>query len=124
VDLRWFDAAWPAGLQALGKLLLVDMGLYGFLAIRQLSGTGFDFYLKWSDLETGLRELILFVPVVLMNSLTGPLISVGWRRRTGMNPDGIENRFQSSKTRRGSGNISLIRASRRTKCPSSPDVNS
>jgi hypothetical protein len=107
VDLRWFDAAWPAGLQALGKLLLVDMGLYGFLAIRQLSGTGFDFYLKWSDLETGLRELILFAPVVLMNSLTGPLIS-----------------FQSSKTRRGSGNISLIRASRRTKCPSSPDVNS
>lgn len=69
VDLRWFDAAWPAGLQALGKLLLVDMGLYGFLAIRQLSGTGFDFHLKWSDLKTGLRELILFAPVVLMVGL-------------------------------------------------------
>ncbi len=52
--------------EALGKLLLVDMGLYGFLAIRQLSGTGFDFHLKWSDLKTGLRELIFFAPVVLI----------------------------------------------------------
>ena len=69
VDLRWFECAWPAGLQALGKLLLVDMGLYGFLAIRQLSGTGFDFHLKWSDLKTGLRELIFFAPVVLMLGL-------------------------------------------------------
>jgi membrane protease YdiL (CAAX protease family) len=69
VDLRWFECAWPAGLQALGKLLLVDMGLYGFLAIRQLSGTGFDFHLKWSDLKTGLRELIFSAPVVLMLGL-------------------------------------------------------
>ena len=42
VDLRWFDGAWPNGLQALNKLLLVDMGLYGFLAIRQLNGVGLD----------------------------------------------------------------------------------
>ncbi len=69
VDLRWFDSAWPAGLQALGKILLVDVGLYGFLAIRQLSGTGFDFHLKWSDWTTGLRELALFAPVVLMLGL-------------------------------------------------------
>src|SRR5579872_7298758 len=34
VDLRWFDSVWPSGLQALGKILLVDAGLYGFLAIR------------------------------------------------------------------------------------------
>ena len=66
VDLRWFDAAWPPGLQALGKLLLVDMGLYGFLAIRQLSGTGFDFHVKSGDLKTGFRELIYFAPIVLM----------------------------------------------------------
>src|SRR3984957_1428760 len=65
VDLRWFDSAWPSGLQALHKLLLVDMGLYGFLAIRQLSGTGFDFHIRWSDWKTGLRELILFTPLVL-----------------------------------------------------------
>jgi uncharacterized protein len=65
VDLRWFDGAWPSGLQALNKLLLVNIGLYGFLAVRQLSGTGFDFHLRWSDWKTGLRELLFFTPVVL-----------------------------------------------------------
>jgi len=65
VDLRWFDSAWPPGLRALNELLLVDVGLYGFLAIRQLRGTGFDFHLKWSDLRTGLRELFFFAPIDL-----------------------------------------------------------
>ena len=65
MDLRWFDGAWPSGLQALNKLLLVDMGLYGFLAIRQLSGVGFDFCFRWSDWKTGFRELIFFTPFVL-----------------------------------------------------------
>jgi uncharacterized protein len=65
VDLRWFDPAWPSGLRALNELLLVDIGLYGFLAIRQLSGTGFDFHLQWSDWKTGLRELVFFTPLVL-----------------------------------------------------------
>ena len=65
VDLRWFDSAWPSGLQALGKILLVDAGLYGFLAIRKLTGTGFDFHLHWSDWKAGLRELMFFAPVVL-----------------------------------------------------------
>jgi hypothetical protein len=65
VDLRWFDRAWPSGLRALNELFLVDAGLYGFLAIRRLSGTGFDFHLKWSDWKTGVRELIFFAPIVL-----------------------------------------------------------
>lgn len=65
VDLRWFDRAWPSGLRALNELFLVDAGLYGFLVIRQLSGTGFDFHLKWSDWKTGLRELVFFAPIVL-----------------------------------------------------------
>ena len=39
VDLRWLDSAWPAGMRGLNNLLLVDAGLYGFLAIRRLSGT-------------------------------------------------------------------------------------
>ena len=65
VDLRWFDSAWPRGQEALGKLLLVDAGLYGFLAIRRLTGSGFDFHLHWSDWKTGLRELAYFAPVVL-----------------------------------------------------------
>ena len=65
VDLRWFDAAWPAGLRGLGNLLLVDAGLYGFLGIRRLSGTGFDFHFHWSDWKTGLRELVFFAPIVI-----------------------------------------------------------
>lgn len=69
VDLRWFESAWPSGLRALNELLLVDAGLYGFLAIRQLSGTGFDFHLKWSDWKTGLRELVFFAPAVIVLGL-------------------------------------------------------
>ncbi len=69
VDLRWFDVAWPAGLRGLNNLLLVDAGLYGFLAIRRLGGTGFDFHLHWSDWKTGLRELVFFAPAVLVLGL-------------------------------------------------------
>jgi membrane protease YdiL (CAAX protease family) len=65
VDLRWFEPAWPSGLTGLGKLLLVDAALYGFVAIRRLRGTGFDFHLRWSDWKTGLRELAFFTPLVL-----------------------------------------------------------
>ena len=69
VDLRWFDRAWPTGLRALNELFLVDAGLYGFLAIRQLSGTGFDFHLKGNDWKTGLRELAFLAPPVLVLGL-------------------------------------------------------
>jgi len=69
VDLRWFDRAWPPGVRALNELFLVDAGLYGFLAIRQLSGTGFDFHFRWSDWRTGLRELVFFAPPVIVLGL-------------------------------------------------------
>jgi hypothetical protein len=65
VDLRWFDTAWPVGMRGLGNLLLVDAGLYGFLGVRRLTGTGFDFHLHWSDWKIGLRELAFFAPAVL-----------------------------------------------------------
>jgi CAAX protease family protein len=65
VDLRWFEPAWPAGLAGLGKLLLVDAGLYGFIVIRQLGGMGFDFHFRWTDWKTGLRELAFFAPLVV-----------------------------------------------------------
>jgi uncharacterized protein len=65
VDLRWFESAWPQGWDGLGKILLVDAGLYGFLALRRLTGAGFDFHLHWSDWKTGLRELIFFAPIVI-----------------------------------------------------------
>jgi len=66
VDLRWFESAWPSGLRALNELLLVDLGLYGFLGVRRLTGTGFDFHLRWSDWKTGLRELVFFAPPVIV----------------------------------------------------------
>jgi membrane protease YdiL (CAAX protease family) len=69
VDLRWLDSAWPAGLRGLNNLLLVDAGLYGFVAIRRLTGTGFDFHWRWSDWKTGLRELAFFAPAVLLLGL-------------------------------------------------------
>ena len=69
VDLRWFESAWPTGLRALNELLLVDVGLYGFMAVRQLDGTGFDFHLKWTDAKTGLRELAFFTPIVVVLGL-------------------------------------------------------
>lgn len=69
VDLRWFEAAWPVGLRSLNELLLVDIGLYGFLAVRQLTGTGFDFHMKASDFKTGLRELVFFAPIVIAGAL-------------------------------------------------------
>jgi len=65
VDLRWFDVAWPAGMRGAGNLLLVDAGLYGYLGLRKLSGTGFDFHFHWSDWKTGLRELVFFAPIVI-----------------------------------------------------------
>lgn len=65
VDLRWLEGLWPRGLAGLGKLLLVDAGLYGFIVMRQLRGTGFDFHFHWSDWKTGLRELVFFAPVVI-----------------------------------------------------------
>ena len=53
LGLAWIcvgpTAPGPPGLRTLNELLLVDAGLYGFLAIRNLSGTGFDFHLHWSD---------------------------------------------------------------------------
>ena len=70
VDLRWFEGAWPAGLAGLGKLLLVDAGLYGFVVMRRLRGTGFDFHFRWRDWKTGLRELAFFAPIVIALGLT------------------------------------------------------
>ena len=69
VDLRWFERAWPNSLTSLGKLLLVDAALYGFVVVRQLNGTGFDFHFRWSDWKTGLRELAYFSPLVLVAGL-------------------------------------------------------
>lgn len=67
VDVHLFDRAWPvAGLSGMPKLLFVDAGLYGYLVIRPLSGIGYDFRLKLSDVLTGLREFFCFAPIAIV----------------------------------------------------------
>lgn len=65
VDLRWLEPAWPAGLAALGKMLLLDAGIFGFLAVRQLDGVGFDLRLRFRDAGVGLREFCLYAPIAI-----------------------------------------------------------
>ena len=62
VDLRWFEGAWPAHLAIFNKVLLLDAGIYGFIALRQLEGTGFDLRLRLRDAAIGLRELAWYTP--------------------------------------------------------------
>jgi hypothetical protein len=65
VDLRWFEPAWPHPLVALNKLVLLDAGLYGIHAIRQLSGVGFDLRWRRSDWKIGLREFLIYTPLAI-----------------------------------------------------------
>ena len=65
VDLRWFEPAWPAHLSVFNKVLLLDAGIYGFVAVRNLEGVGFDLRLRVRDLTTGLRELVFYLPIAL-----------------------------------------------------------
>jgi uncharacterized protein len=65
VDLRWFEPAWPIGFAAFGKMLLLDAGIFGFLAVRQLDGVGFDLRLKRCDVGVGLREFLLYAVIAI-----------------------------------------------------------
>ena len=65
VDLRLFEPAWPAHLAIFGKMLLVDAGIYGFIGLGRLEGTGFDLRLRWRDAGIGLRELAFYTPIAL-----------------------------------------------------------
>ena len=65
VDLRWFEPAWPAELRVIGKLILLDAGLYGFLVVRRLNRVGFDLRIRLRDLTIGLRELSFYAPLAV-----------------------------------------------------------
>lgn len=62
VDLRWLDSAWPAHLRVFDKVLLLDIGIFGFLGARRLNGVGFDLRLRGHDLLVGAREFLLYAP--------------------------------------------------------------
>jgi uncharacterized protein len=70
VDLRWFEAAWPAHLAIFNKVLLVDAGIYGFVLLRNLEGTGFDLRLRLRNVAIGLRELAFYTPIALALGLS------------------------------------------------------
>ena len=70
VDLRWLEGAWPAHLAIFSKMLLLDMGIYGFMAVRQLDGVGFDLRLRLRDAGIGLRELVWYTPIALALGLS------------------------------------------------------
>lgn len=70
VDLRWFEAAWPARLAIFNKVLLLDAGIYGFVLVRNLEGTGFNLRLRWKDAAVGLRELVFYMPIALVLGLS------------------------------------------------------
>lgn len=70
VDLRWFESAWPAHLAIFNKVLLLDAGIYGFVLIRQLEGTGFDLRLRLKDFMIGLREVVWYTPIALALGLS------------------------------------------------------
>jgi uncharacterized protein len=69
VDLRWFEPAWPPHLAVFNKMLLLDAGIYGFLAVRRLEGVGFDLRLRLSDLRIGGRELAIYSPIAVVLGL-------------------------------------------------------
>ncbi|MGA8731768.1 MAG: CPBP family intramembrane glutamic endopeptidase [Terracidiphilus sp.] len=70
VDLRWMEPAWPTGLTALGKMLMLDAGIFGFLAVRQLDGVGFDLRLRLRDAGIGLREFCFYAPIAIFLGLS------------------------------------------------------
>jgi membrane protease YdiL (CAAX protease family) len=90
VDLRWFEPAWPPHLAVFNKMLLLNAGIYGFLAIRRLEGVGFDLRLRLSDLRIGGRELAIYAPIAILLGLwlgflhfhaslpTLPHVVLGW----------------------------------------------
>ncbi len=65
VDLRWFEPAWGPGLAIFNKILLLDAGIYGFLAIRQLRQVGFDLRLRLRDFRVGLLWLAVYAPMAV-----------------------------------------------------------
>jgi uncharacterized protein len=70
VDLRWLEPAWPPHLAIFSKILLLDSGIYGFVLIRNLDGTGFDLRLRLKDLAIGLREAAFYTPIALALGLS------------------------------------------------------
>jgi hypothetical protein len=77
VESQVFDQAWVVpGLSALPKLMMVDLGLYGFLVVRPIGGIGYDFRPHVRDFGIGLREFLFFTPIALVLGLATAFLHV------------------------------------------------
>ena len=65
VEFHLLESAWPAHLQSFNRLILLDTGLYGFLAVRRLTDVGFNLVPRLQDVKTGLRELAFYAPIAI-----------------------------------------------------------
>lgn len=70
VDLRWFESAWPPHLAIFSKMILLDAGIYAFVALRNLRGAGFDLRVRLRDALIGLREVAFYTPLALALGLS------------------------------------------------------
>jgi membrane protease YdiL (CAAX protease family) len=85
VDLRWFESAWPPQLAVFNKILLLDIGIWGFLIVRSLHRTGFDLRIRRRDLRDGLLNFALYAPIAMVLGL-----SLGFLHLHAVLPDGLQ----------------------------------
>ena len=80
VDLRWFEAAWPAHLAIFSKMLLLDAGIYGFLAVRRWTASASTCAFACAIWRIGLRELVFYTPIALVLGLSLGFLHIasGW----------------------------------------------
>jgi membrane protease YdiL (CAAX protease family) len=65
VEFRLLEPAWPPHMGFFNRLILLETGLYGFLAIRQLRNVGFNFAPRLGDVKYGLRELAYYALIAI-----------------------------------------------------------
>jgi uncharacterized protein len=56
---------WPPDLGGFPKMMMANIALYGYFVIKPIGGVGYDLVPQFSDLKTGLREFLFYVPFVL-----------------------------------------------------------
>ena len=56
---------WPPGLGGFPKMMMMNVALYCYLVVKPIAGVGYDLTPRLSDVKTGLRELLFYMPIVL-----------------------------------------------------------
>ena len=65
VEFHLFEPAWPAHLGWFNRIILLNIGLYGFVVVRHLSNADFDLRPRLADWRIGLRELAFYAPIAI-----------------------------------------------------------